>query len=89
MIEINKIESLGMPMTEIIYKSCIATIGEGKDWATIYSIESKEQDQGHCQELLKQAKEHYLKLGKVFGSTIALNPAMEHILKKLEIPEYD
>jgi len=88
-IKLEPTESMGMSLTKITYKSCTARIGVGDNWATIYSIESDEQGKGHCQELCKQAKEYYSQHEKVFGSTVALNPTMKHILIKLEIPEYD
>ena len=80
---------MGMLLMGITYKSCHATVAIGEDWATIYSIQSSEEGKGHCQELCKQAKEYYSQHGKVFGSTVALSPAMKHILQKLEIIEYD
>ena len=83
------IELMGMKLTQATYKSCTANIGVGNNWATIYSISSSDEGKGHCQELCKQAKEYYSQHGKVFGSTVALSPAMKHILQKLEITEYD
>lgn len=88
-IKFKPVESMGMKLTQATYKSCSATIATGDDWATIYSIQSSEEGRGHCQELCKQAKEFYSQHGKVFGSTVALSPAMKHILQKLEITEYD
>ena len=83
------IESMGMKLTQATYKSCTANIGLGKDWATIYSISSSDEGKGHCQILCKYLKDFYNECGKVFGSTVALNPTMKHILQKLEIVEYD
>ncbi len=88
-IKFKAVQSLGLSLTQLTYKSCSATIATGDDWATVYSIQSDEQGKGHCQELLKQAKEFYSQHGKVFGSTVALNDAMKHILQKLEIVEYE
>ena len=88
-IKFRNVQSLGMSLTQVTYKTCNATIATGNDWATIYSIQSSEEGKGHCQELCKQAKEYYSQHGKVFGSTVALNSAMKHILQKLEIEEYD
>ena len=83
------IESMGMSLTQATYKSCTANIGVGNNWATIYSISSSDEGKGHCQELCKYLKEFYTECDKVFGSTVALYPAMKHILEKLEITEYD
>ena len=83
------VESMGMKLTQVTYNSCTANIGVGKNWATIYSISSSDEGKGHCQELCKYLKEFYTECGKVFGSTVALSPAMKHILQKLEITEYD
>lgn len=85
---IGKGNHLGMELTEVKWKSCIATFGEGPGWATIYSIESSDKEQGHSQELLIQMKAYYSLLDKEMASTVALNPTMEHILEKLSIKEY-
>lgn len=88
-IKFRNVQSLGMILTQVTYKSCNATIATGEFvWATIYSIQSSEEGKGHCQELCKQAKEFYSQHGKVFGSSIAIHPAMKHILEKLDITEY-
>jgi len=79
---------LGMELTVVKYKSCTATFGEGPGWATIYSIDSHQEGQGHAQELLIQAKAYYSLLDKEMASTVALNPTVEHILEKLSIKEY-
>lgn len=88
-IVLKSVEVMGMNLIRITYRSCIAHVACDPDWATIYDINSSEQGKGHCQELLKQAKEFYSQHGKVFGSTVALNDAMKHILQKLEIVEYE
>jgi len=79
---------LWMALTIVKYKSCTATFGEGPGWATIYSIDSYQEGQGHAQELLIQAKAYYSLLEKEMASTVALNSTMEHILEKLSIKEY-
>ena len=71
------------------HKSCSSTVGEGSDWATIYSIESKEKGKGHGTELLIGMKKYYEAQGKSFGSSVALSQAMSHLLKKLNIKEFD
>lgn len=79
---------MGMLLDEWTYKSCTAHVGTGDGWATIYDIESEEEGKGHATKLLAIMKAHYEKEERVFGSSVALNPAMEHLLKKLNIYEY-
>lgn len=83
-----EIEALGMPLTQLSYKSCTAEFGVGKDFATLYSIRSKEEGKGHATYLLTQAKKYYEGQGKKFGSKISLSGRMERLLKKLGIEEY-
>lgn len=85
---ISKGSQMGMQLILVKWKSCTATFGEGPGWATIYSIDSSEKEQGHAQELLIQMKAYYSLLDKKMASTVALNPTMEHILEKLSIKEY-
>jgi hypothetical protein len=79
---------MGMPLEIWRHKSCEAQIAEGDDWATVYLIESSQMNQGHAQELLKLARRYYEQKGFRFGGTVALNPVMAHIYKKLDIFEY-
>lgn len=81
------IDVMGMPLRQYKWKSCIAEISEGNDWATIYSIASQEQGKGHATELLTKLKEIYK--NKKFGGTVALNDTMSHLYKKLGIKEYN
>jgi len=83
-----KVNHMGMPLDKWTHKSCVATIGEGEDWATIYSITSEEKGKGHGTELLLEMKKYYETQGKKFGSSVALSGAMKHLLVKLNIPEY-
>lgn len=69
-------------------KSCIADFGVGNDWATLYSIESKEQGKGHATELLVEVKKYYEGQGKRFGGSVALNDRMRKIYQELDIKEY-
>lgn len=62
-----------------------ALVAEGDGWATIYTIESFNQNKGYCQRLLLQLKEVYKDVD--FGCTVALNDKMKHILQKLCIKE--
>ncbi len=87
-MKIEQVNHMGMLLDKITHESCTAMLGVVEDWATIYSIESKEQGAGHATELLLLAKEHYTKQNKTFGSSVALNKRMEDILKRLNIPEY-
>lgn len=79
----------GMELDKWEYESCIAEIGVDDDWATIYSIESKDKGKGHASHLLLKMKSYYEKEGKRFGSSIALNDNMRRLLIKYNIPEYN
>jgi hypothetical protein len=79
---------MGMELEEWINESCIAHFGMGDDWATLYTIESKEKNKGHATELLIEAKKYYENLSKKFGGSVALNDIMKHIYQKLNILEY-
>lgn len=79
---------LGMTLDVITYESCEATVAVGDDWATVYSIQSKEQGKGHAQTLLTDAKDYYEKRNRKFGSSVTLSPAIKHIIDKLGIEEY-
>jgi predicted metal-binding protein len=85
-MKINKINVMGMEMIEICHKSCRAEFGFDDSWATLFSIESHEEGKGHATELLQYAKEYFK--DKKFGGSVALNPTMKHIYKKLNIEEY-
>ena len=88
-IKIESINLLGMELEQWTHKSCIAKIGQGEDWATIFSIESQEKNKGHGTQLLIAMKSYYENKGKIFGSSVALSEAMSHLLKKLNIKEYN
>ncbi len=88
-MEIKQINSLGMLLDQWDHKSCQAQIGIGNDWATVYMIHSDEKNKGHATELLIEMKRYYESQGKIFGSSVALNSIMNHILKKLDIIEYE
>ncbi len=87
-MKLNQIESMGMVLDQWTHKSCISEIGIGNNWATIYMIKSKEKGKGHASELIIKMKDHYESKGKTFGSSVALNPIMKHLLNKLNITEY-
>jgi len=86
--ELRFIDSVGMLVDEWSYKSCIAIIGTGEDWATIYMINSADEGKGHATELLIYLKAYYKGNGQAFGSSVALNERMRNLLKRLNIPEY-
>ena len=83
---VRKINQLGMELMQYKWKPCVADVGEGDGWATIYFIQSAEKGKGHAQELLKLLK--YVYRDVKFGGTVALNDTMSHIYKKLGIEEY-
>lgn len=77
--------------TDYRYKSCVAEVAtgikeDGSQWATIYTVESSEPNQGHCQTLLRWLQYRFRDCD--FGCTVALNDKMRHILHKLNIKEY-
>ena len=77
-----------MDLMEFRHKSCWAHIAEFEDTATIYMIGSSEPGKGHATELLKEAQEYYKGEGKELRGSVALNPTMSHIYRKLGIFEY-
>ena len=87
-MERKEINVCGMPLEEWRNKSCIAQIASDKDWATVYSIESKEEGKGHATELLLEAKKYYEAQNKKFGGSVALNPRMSALYKKCGVEEY-
>jgi len=78
----------GMCLDEWINESCTAHIGVGDDWATIYSIVSTQLNNGHAERLIRAMRSYYNKRGKVFGTSITLSPAMQHLVKKIRLKEY-
>ena len=83
-----KVSALGMELDGWQYKSCKAEVGVGKDWATIYFIESKQEGKGHATKLLLAMKSYYESEGKRFGGSVALNDRMARLYKKCKIREY-
>lgn len=83
-----KFKRMGMELDKWFHKSCIAFVGLGKDWATLYIIKSEHEGRGHATELCRMMKSYYEKQGLRFGGTVALNDKMEHIYKKTGIKEY-
>jgi len=83
-----KVNSLGMELDGWEYESCQATCGVGEDFATIYSIDSSDPNKGHATILIKIMRKIYTDEGKRFGTSVALSPQMQHLVKKLELLEY-
>ncbi len=83
-----KVKILRMELDEFSFASCIAHFGVGSDWATLFDITSKIEGRGHATTLLREAKAFYETQGKKFGGTVALNPRMKRIYKRLQIDEY-
>lgn len=88
-MEIKQITALGMVMDKCSYESCTAEVGVGEDFATIYYIESKDKNKGHATELINRMRIHYETQGKEFATSVALSPQMKHLVKKLNLKEYD
>jgi len=83
-----KVKVLGMSLDEWQYESCIAHCATGKDWATLYDIQSSEEDKGHATNLLLTMKEYYEGKGLKFRGSIALNQRMRQLYCKCGIAEY-
>lgn len=79
---------MGMELDEWKYESCRGIFATGPVWATLYIIESGEENKGHAQVLLKNAVGYYRSKKLVVGGTVALHPAMTHLYKKYNIKEY-
>jgi len=84
-----KVNILGMELEHWEHKSCEAHFGVGKDWATLYNIESKEPGKGHATELLIMAKHFYKYHHKRVMGSIALNGRMKRLYQRVAIPETD
>ena len=79
----------GMPLDEWQYKSYIAHCATGKDWATLYDIESAEQGKGHATKLLLEMKDYYEGKGLTFGGSVALNNRMQRIYQRCGVREFN
>lgn len=81
---------LGMELEcwTIVAGDCTAQFGVGDDWATLYGIVAETESRGQAAALLRAAKQHYETAGKRFGSSVALNPRMSGIPRRLSITEY-
>lgn len=83
-----EVEVMGLPLDEWRYKSCLAYFAVAKEWASLYFIKSKKPGEGHATILLTEAKDFYEKEGKLVGGSVALNPRMAEIYKRLGYKEY-
>ena len=84
--------AMGMPLTEWKHEACtalVATGGSVRPWATVYLIETADgaRRRGYATALLRHLQGVYH--DRVFGCTVALNPALRRILRRLRIVEYD
>jgi len=84
----HKVRLLGMPLDEWQYESCVAHCATGKDWATLYDIESADEGKGHATQLLLAMKEYYERKGLRFSGSVALNERMRRLYQKCGVTEY-
>ncbi len=72
---------------EATYKGVKASIGEGGDWVSIYTIESSNKRQGEVNEFINLLKQDYPK--KRLCSSVPLNDLWDYIVHKhgIEHPE--
>lgn len=78
----------GMELEVWEHDSCTAEFGVGLDWATLYSIRSQVEGQGHATALLLAAKAAYEAEGKRVGGSVALTDRMRRLYQRLGIHEY-
>ncbi len=86
-----KINSFGIELDEWKYGDSVArfAIGEnGHPWAILYDIESEQYGLAHATKLLKEVKRYYEKRGRSVGGSMALNPIMQRIYKRIGYYEY-
>lgn len=94
-IERREINFAGMPLVQYTANHVRVIIAEGvengRKWATIYEVicEYEFRNKGRTQAILSVLKRKYEADEWTFGSTVALNPIMKHILTKLNIKEYE
>lgn len=80
---------MGMTMDRWKFRSCTAHFGVGKDWATLYEIESLKEGKGHASFILERAKKYYEKQGKKVGGSVALNKRMKDLYERFGYEEYN
>ena len=59
----------------------------GKDYASIYSVESKNEGKGEAQEAIEILKKDHP--DKKLHGSVPLNPVMKHIFDKLGVLYYE
>lgn len=90
-IKVKEVNIMGMDLLEFSYKSCIARCGynDEEKWGTIYTMNSSEPGKGHGTILIIAMKRFFEDKGYRFASSVALSPAMKHLLTKYNIKEYE
>lgn len=74
---------MGMDLLIATYKGVRMSLGQGEDWISIYSCDSKNEGKGEVQEMIKLLKEDFPK--KRLCGSVPLHPAMKHIYEKFNI----
>jgi hypothetical protein len=82
-IKYNELDSTLGGAIQARYKGVWATIAEGDDWVSIYTIWSLNKRQGEVNEFIKLLKEDHP--DKTMYSSVPLNPIWEYICKKHNI----
>jgi len=81
-----KVNLFGLELDEWKYRDSVTrfAVGEnGHPWAFLYDIESERYRLGHVTKLLKEAKKYYQMRGRSIGGSMALNPIMQRIYKRI------
>lgn len=79
-IKYKQIKSMGMDLIEGYYKGVYMQLAVGKDWVSIYLVESKNPGQGEVQQMIDLVRGDYP--GKRLTASAPLNNAMKHIFDK-------
>ena len=66
---------------------CVANVGIGKDWLTVYLIETEEgfRNRGEARKLLEELKNVCGKKGKVMYLWCPMNKAVKHLCESIGI----
>ena len=68
---------------EVRYKGVVATIAEGEDWVSIYTIESQNKRNGEVNEFINLLRQDYP--NKKLWSSVPLNDIWDYIAHKHNI----
>ena len=68
---------------EARYKGVVATIAEGEDWVSIYTIESQNKQNGEVNEFINLLRQDYP--NKKLWSSVPLNSIWDYIAHKHKI----